>query len=61
MEDKIFSFLRPCGIAYTIGGLGRSIIEINEAFFASKIPLTTNILDVYVEEQGNSVEVSCDP
>lgn len=60
MEDKIVNFLRPCGTAYTIRGLGRSIIEINEAFFASKIPLITNILNVYAEEQGSSAEVSCD-
>ena len=60
MEDKIVSFLRPCGTAYTIRGLGSSIIEINEAFFASKIPLITNILNVYAEEQGTSAEVSYD-
>ena len=59
MEDKIVSFLRPCGIAYTIGGLGRSIVEINEAFFAAKIPLVTNMLNIYAEEQGSSLEVSC--
>ena len=59
MEDKIISFLRPCGITYTIRELGIPIIEINEAFFASKIPLVTSILSVYSEEQGTSVEVSC--
>ena len=50
MEDKIVAFMRSCGIAYTIRGLGRSIVEINEAFFAAKIPLNTNILDIYAEE-----------
>ena len=59
MEDKIVGFLRPCGIAYTVRGLGRSILEINEAFFAAKIPLITNILNIYAEEQGSSSEVSC--
>ena len=58
MEDKIGSFLRPCSIAYNIRGLGRSIVEINEAFFATKVPLITNILNVYSEEIGTSVEVS---
>ena len=59
MEDKIGDFLRPCGVAYAIRGLGRSIIEINDAFFASKIPLVTNILNVYAEEQENSAKVGC--
>ena len=59
MEDKIAAFMRPCGIAYIIRGLGRSIVEINEAFFAAKIPLITKILDIYAEEQGSSLEVSC--
>ena len=59
MEDKIVDFLRPCGVAYAIRGLGRSITEINDAFFASKTPLITNILNIYAEEQENSVKVSC--
>ena len=59
MEDKIVAFMRSCGIAYTIRGLGRSIVEINEAFFAAKIPLVTNILDIYAEEPGSSLKASC--
>ena len=59
MEDKIVAFMRSCGIAYTIRGLGRSIVEINEAFFAAKIPLVTNTLDIYAEEPGGSLKASC--
>lgn len=59
MEDRIVDFLRPYGVAYAIRGLGTSITEINDAFFAAKIPLIANILNVYAEEQEGSVKVSC--
>ena len=48
----------PYGIANTIRELARSINEINEAFFAFKIPLMTQILSVYSTEQEPSSRVS---
>ena len=47
------------GITNTIRDLGKSIIQINEAFLAFKIPLTTGILSVYCKKQETSSGVSC--
>ena len=48
----------PYGVANTIRELGRSIIEINEAFLVFKIPLITQILSVYSTEQDPLSRVS---
>ena len=64
LENKIVRLLlangnvTPYGIANIIRELARSINEINEAFFAFKIPLITQILSVYSTEQEPSSRVS---
>ena len=64
LEDRIARLLlankkvRPCSFATTIRDLGKSIVEINEAFLTSKIPLIANILNIYSTEQDNYSMVS---
>ena len=64
LEDRIARLLlankkvHPCNIAATIRDLGKSIVEINEAFLTSKIPLIANILNIYSSEQDNYSMVS---
>lgn len=66
MEDKVAKlllvneFTRPWGIANTIRELGRSIVEINGPFIASKIPLIANIFNVYSTERESSLKVRGD-
>ena len=65
MEDSIARLILanttvcPRDIANTIGELSKSIIEINEAFLTSKIPLIANILNIYSEGQKIPSRVSC--
>ena len=64
LDDRIARLLfanknvQPCSFATTIRDLGKSIIEINEAFLTSKIPLIANIMNIYSTEQDNYSMVS---
>lgn len=65
LEDSIARLLlanenaHPCGVANTIMELGRSIIQINEAFLAFIIPFITHILSIYSTDPESSSRVSC--
>ena len=64
LEDRIARLLlanqevHPCNLATTIRDLRKSIIEINEAFLTSKIPLIASILNIYSTEQNEYSMVS---
>jgi len=64
MEDKVAKLLfankcsAPLGTTRSISELGRSIIEINESFVASKMPLLASIVNVYSEEKDAALQVS---
>ena len=64
LEDRLARLLlanknvHPCNFATTIRDLRESIVEINEAFLTSKIPLIANILNIYSKEQDNYSMVS---
>jgi hypothetical protein len=64
MEDKVANLLfdnkssRPFGTTRSISELGRSIIEINESFIASKMPLLASIVNVYAKEKDATLQVS---
>ena len=64
LEDRIARLLlanknvHPCNFATTVRDLRKSIVEINEAFLTSKIPLIANVLNIYSTEQDNYSMVS---
>ena len=64
LEDRLARLLlanknvHPCNFATTIRDLRKSIVEINEAFLTSKIPLIANILNIYSTEQDSYSMVS---
>lgn len=64
MEDKVANLLfankysRPFGTTRSISELGRLIIEINESFIASKMPLLASIANVYSKEKDAALQVS---
>ena len=64
LEDRLARLLlvnekmHPWSFATTIRDLRKSIVETNEAFLTSKIPLIANILNIYSTEQDKYSMVS---